>query len=124
MRSELAHRPVVRSAALTRRPIQRTPFMRLSVLAIRPPDLRCAAVKRRYFQAAPEPPVLPQPTRGHLVKRIHKSYYLPDCIYLDCVYSNCVGLNYVGLNYVGSNRIDGRKAAMCSFTSSVREFSL
>ena len=58
------------------------------------------------------------------MKRIHKSYYLPDCIYLDCVYSNCVGLNYVGLNYVGSNRIDGRKAAMCSFTSSVREFSL
>lgn len=53
------------------------------------------------------------------MKRIHKSYYLPDCVYLDCIYSNCVGLNYVG-----SNRIDGRKATMRSFTSSVREFSL
>ena len=93
--------------------------MRLSVLAIRPPDMRYAAVKRRYFQAAPEPLVLPQPTRGHLVKRIHKSYYLPDCVYSNCVYSNCVGLNYVG-----SNCIDVQKAAMCSFTSSVREFSL
>lgn len=86
--------------------------MRLSVLTIRPPDMRYAAVKRRYFQAAAEPPVLPQPTRGHLVKRIHKSYYLPDCVYLDCD----------GLNCVGSNRIDGRKAAMCSFASSACRF--
>lgn len=98
--------------------------MRLSVLAIRPPDMRYAVVKRRYFQAAPEPPVLPQPTRGHLVKRIHKSYYLPDCVYLDCAYSNCVYLDCGGLNCVGSNCIDVQKAAMCSFTSSVREFSL
>lgn len=100
VRSELAHRPVVRSAALTRRPIQRAPFMRLSVLAIRPPDMRYAAVKRRYFQAAPEPPVLPQPTRGYLVKRIHKSYYLPDCVYLDCAYLDCVYSNCVGSNCI------------------------
>ena len=84
--------------------------MRLSVLAIRPPDLRCAAVERRYFQAAPEPPVLPQPTRGYLVKRIHKSYYLPDCVYLDCVYLDCAYSNCVGLNCVGSNCIDVQKS--------------
>lgn len=44
------------------------------------------------------------------MKRIHKSYYLPDCVYLDCVYLDCAYSNCVGLNCVGSNCIDVQKS--------------